>query len=50
MTGAKLDLILDIEVYQFVEQVMRQGVSYIAQSYSAASNEYMRLYNEDISV
>ena len=31
MTGVKLDLISDIDLYQFIEKVVRIGVSYLAQ-------------------
>ena len=31
MAGVKLDLISDFDMYQFIEKVMRGGVSYIVQ-------------------
>ena len=38
VTGVKLDLVLDIHVYQFISG----GVSYIALSYVKANNAYMK--------
>ena len=39
MTGVKLELISDVDLYQFLEEGMKSGVSYIAQRYSEATNE-----------
>ena len=30
MTGIKLELMLDVDQYQFIEKGMRDGISYIA--------------------
>ena len=46
MTDIKLELMIDVDVYQFVEKVMRGGVSYIAHRHSVANNRYMKEYDE----
>ena len=33
-------------MFQFIEKAMREGVSYIANHYGKANNEYMREYDE----
>ena len=40
VTGVKLDLVLDIDVYQFISG----GVSYLALRYVKANNAYMKPY------
>ena len=47
MTNVKLDLISDVDMYQFVEKGMRGGTSYIANRYSKANNKYMKEYDEE---
>ena len=42
MTSIKLKLISDVEMLQFTEKGMREGVSYIAKGYSKANNKYMK--------
>ena len=42
MTDIKLELIIDIDMFQFVEKGMRGGVSYIANRYGKANNQYMK--------
>ena len=46
MTDVKLELISDIDQYQFVERGMRGGISYICNRYGKANNKYMKNYNE----
>ena len=46
MTNIRLNLISDVDMYQFVEKGMRGGVSYIANRYGKANNKYMTEYDE----
>ena len=46
MTDIKLELITDIDMFQFVEKGMHGGVSYIADRYGKANNKYMKEYDE----
>ena len=46
MTDIKLGLIIDIDMFQFIEKGMRGGVSYIANRYGKANNKYMKEYDE----
>jgi hypothetical protein len=40
-TGVKLDLLSDVNIYQFIEKGMRGGTSYISHRYARANNKYM---------
>ena len=46
MTGIKLELMVDIDMFQFIEKGMRGGMSYIANRYGKANNRYMKEYDE----
>ena len=45
MTKIELKLILDINMYLFVEKGIRGGISYIVERFSKANNKYMKLYD-----
>ncbi|CAB4011854.1 hypothetical protein AC249_AIPGENE9596, partial [Paramuricea clavata] len=46
-TGVKLDLLSNVDMYQFIEKGMRGGVSYIGHRYAKANNKYMSDYDPE---
>ena len=46
MTEIKLELMTDIDMFQFIEKGLRGGISYIANRYGKGNNKYMKEYDE----
>ena len=42
MTGMRLEKIVDIGMYLFIEKGLRGRISYIAKRYAKANNKYMK--------
>ena len=47
ITGIKLELVTDVDMFQFIEKGMRGGMSYIANRYGAANNKYMKEHDNE---
>ena len=47
MTDIQLELMSDVDMYQFVEKGMKGGISYIANRQCEANNKYMKNYDEN---
>jgi hypothetical protein len=45
MTKVKLELLKDVEMYQFMENAIRGGVSVISKRHAVANNKYLKDYN-----
>ena len=48
MTDIKLELIIEIGMFQCTEKSKLGGVSYIANRYGKANNKYMKEYDEKV--
>jgi hypothetical protein len=46
-SGKEIELVSDMDTFQFFEKGMRGGTSYIGHRHSTANNKYMEEYNED---
>ena len=46
MTDIKLELMADIDMFQFIEKGLRGGISYISNRYGEVNNKYIKEYDE----
>ena len=47
MTRINLELIMDVDMHQFIERGTRGGISVITHRYAKANNPYMKFYNPE---
>ena len=47
MTNIKLEFMTTVDMFQFIEKGMTEGVSYIADQYGKANNKYMEEYDKE---
>ena len=45
MTDMRLEKILEIDLYLFIEKALKGGIIYIAKRYSEGNNKYMKNYD-----
>ena len=45
ITGIKLELMTDVDMFQFIEKGLRGGISYISNRHGGANNNYIARYD-----